>query len=89
MEHLVRVHNEWDRQTLLWLRTHFGDAAIEAAVGRYGGQSKPYLSSVCRVLGVTPPPLAGSRSPMPTEAGERSLARIRHILAAKAFQPTN
>jgi hypothetical protein len=54
MEHLVRVQNERDRRTLAWLREKVGDAAIVAAAQRHG-PSKPYLSAVCRTLGVTAP----------------------------------
>ena len=45
MEHLVRVYNEKDRQTLDWLRRHVGDAAIASAVAQCA------LSTVCRRLG--------------------------------------
>jgi len=47
MEHLVRVYNEKDRQTLEWLRRHVGDEAISSAVERCAGPDKPYLSAVC------------------------------------------
>ncbi|SDJ59458.1 hypothetical protein SAMN04487926_1713 [Paraburkholderia steynii] len=52
MEHLVRVYNEKDRQTLEWLRRHVDDAAIASAVAQCTGSGKPYLSIVCRSLGV-------------------------------------
>ncbi len=55
MEHLVRVQNERDRRTLAWLRVQVGDAAIAEAAQHCGGPSKPYLSSVCRMLGGTAP----------------------------------
>ncbi|MCP3723962.1 hypothetical protein M3I53_12625 [Paraburkholderia sp. CNPSo 3272] len=65
MEHLVRVHTENDRQTLEWLRRHIGDAAIAAAIHRCEGSGKPYLSAVCRQLGVRVPgfPLPRRESP--------------------------
>ena len=85
MEHLVRVYNEKDRRTLEWLRKHVGDATIAAAVKRCAG-GKPFLSSVCRQIGVRPPDFVASVSrPAPTAAGEQALATIRGILAAKSL----
>ncbi len=63
MEHLIRIVNEADRQTLGWLRTHVGDTRVEAAARRLIAQceassglgAKPYVSAVCRYLGVWPP----------------------------------
>jgi hypothetical protein len=55
MEHLVRVQNERDRRTLEWLRERLSDEAITTAALNCGGASKPFLSAVCRSLGVTPP----------------------------------
>ncbi|MEI7298189.1 hypothetical protein WCQ02_39420 [Paraburkholderia tropica] len=63
MEHLVRILNDNDRQTLAWLRRHVGDARLSDAARRLIAQreqhagigSKPYLSAVCRYLGVRPP----------------------------------
>ncbi|WP_423383730.1 hypothetical protein [Burkholderia sp. LMG 32019] len=34
MEHLVRILNDDDRQTLAWLRTHVGDARVVDAARR-------------------------------------------------------
>ena len=83
MEHLVRVHNENDRQTLEWLRQHVGDAAIAAAVQRCEGSRKPYLSDVCRQLGVRVPRLHVPPRENPSPVAEQSLANIRRILAAR------
>ncbi|SAL34020.1 hypothetical protein AWB69_03086 [Caballeronia udeis] len=52
MEHLVRLYNERDRRTLEWLCRHVGDAAIALAVERCATPGKPYISAVCRRLGV-------------------------------------
>jgi hypothetical protein len=87
MEHLVRVQNEYDRQTLAWLRQHVGDAAIAAAVRGWHGTGKPYLSVVCRLLGVTHPGGFGTRSASVAtriEVGEQHLAAIRQILAVRS-----
>ncbi|MGY6163953.1 hypothetical protein [Paraburkholderia strydomiana] len=84
MEHLVRVQNERDRRTLAWLRAHVGDAAIEAAAQRYAGPAKPYLSTVCRLLGVTAPQFDRPRPRVASATAEQSLAAIRKILAARS-----
>jgi hypothetical protein len=83
MEHLVRVQNERDRRTLAWLRAQVGDAAVAAAAQRCSGASKPYLSVVCRTLGVTAPRFAASGRLTPSAAAEQSLSTIRHILASR------
>jgi hypothetical protein len=85
MEHLVRVYNEKDRQTLEWLRQHVGDAAIASAVERCtrAGAGKPYVSAVCRRLGVRAPTFSAPRH-TPSPVAEHSLATIRGILAARA-----
>jgi hypothetical protein len=83
MEHLVRVQNERDRRTLAWLRSQVGDAAVTEAARRCGGASKPYLSAVCRTLGVTAPRF---RTMTPSAAAEQSLATIRQILASTSRQ---
>ena len=74
---------EQDRQTLEWLRRHVGDAAIAAAVERCAGSGKPYLSSVCRQLGVKTPGFHLPRRESPSPVAEQSLAAIRGILAAR------
>ncbi|TCK34558.1 hypothetical protein B0G84_6516 [Paraburkholderia sp. BL8N3] len=87
MEHLVRVYNERDRATLAWLRRQVGDAELTAAACACTGASKPYLSRVCRRLGVTPPPFAASAGFAPTAVGEDSLAAIRLLLAERTGAP--
>jgi hypothetical protein len=88
MEHLVRVQNERDRRTLAWLRAQVGDSAIAEAAQHCGGPSKPYLSSVCRTLGVTPPRFTAPRRLTPSATAEQSLATIRQILAARSGRLT-
>lgn len=87
MEHLVRVQNDYDRQVLAWLRRRIGDAALQTAAMRLGGERKPYLSTICRSLGIRPP----SRREFAAEVargklavGEAYLARIRQILGQPA-----
>ncbi|WP_118183111.1 hypothetical protein [Paraburkholderia phosphatilytica] len=83
MEHLVRVVNEKDRQTLEWLRRQVGDAAIAAAVSQCEGPDKPWLSAVCRRLGVVPPAFPDVLPHTPTDVARQSLAAIRAILAIR------
>jgi hypothetical protein len=80
MEHLVRIYNERDRQTLEWLRGRVGDAAIVAAVARCLA-AKPFVSAVCRQIGLRPPHFHHAGRASPTVVGEQSLAMIRGILA--------
>jgi len=87
MEHLVRVQNEYDRQVLAWLRARVGDAALAAAAQRLTGKRKPYLSTICRSLNVTPPPrrsLRAQANRATREVGDRYLASIRQMLARPA-----
>jgi hypothetical protein len=84
MEHLVRILNDEDRRTLAWLRQQVGDAALGAAAERCSGPTKPYVSRVCRCLGLRPPAFRAPRQHRVTATAERSLASIRAILAEAA-----
>jgi hypothetical protein len=76
----VRVQNERDDQMLAWLRERLGDAAIVAAAPACTrGDSKPYLSVICRQLGLSVPRLM-SHYVSTDAAGERHLAAIYEIL---------
>jgi len=80
MEQWVRVRNERDRQLLKWLIGAVGEAAIvKAARACATGDAKPYLSTVCRRLGVAVPRLSTHGS-QPGEVGEQHLQAIYHIL---------
>nr|WP_028231053.1 hypothetical protein [Paraburkholderia mimosarum] len=90
MEHLVRILNDDDRQTLAWLRTHVGDARVADAARRViaqreqsdGGCAKPYISAVCRHFGVWPPtPRRSTRADADHGVADRHLAQMRHLLA--------
>jgi len=93
MEHLVRILNDDDRQTLAWLRTHVGDARLSEAALRLAAQreqhagvsSKPYLSAVCRYLGVRPP-APHRETPVTADhlIGDQHLAQMRQLLAQRA-----
>jgi hypothetical protein len=83
MEHLVRICNEKDRQTLDWLRRHVGDAAIAVAAQECSGSGKPYLSAVCRRLRVRTPEFSVPRRQTSSPVAEHSLATMRSILGVR------
>ncbi len=87
MEHRIRVMNEHDRRTLEWLRMKVGDVALESAAQRIGVRTKPYVSAVCRELGVRPPQFATARRVEGTPTGNQSIAAIKALLASKAASP--
>lgn len=91
MEHLIRVHNDYDRQVLAWLRARIGDAALQSAATRLADARKPYLSTICRSLGIRPPSRRAFACESARESarahravGDLYLARIRAILASPA-----
>jgi hypothetical protein len=82
MDDLIRIENEYDRQTVLWLRERLGEQALNEVVMRMDGRGRPYASEVCRTLGLTPPPYkrAVRARPLNRAVGEAYLATIRGIL---------
>lgn len=52
----IPLDNDRDRRVLSWLRSTVGDDAIRDAIGRLAGRRKPFVSNLCRVLGVEVPP---------------------------------
>jgi hypothetical protein len=83
MEHRIRVIDEHDRRTLEWLRMKVGDAALESAAARLVGSTKPYISAICRELGVRPPRFQTVRRVEGTPTGNQSIAAIKTLLANK------
>jgi len=84
MEQWVRVRNERDRRVLTWLRERVGDAEIAAAAQTCTlGDSKPYLSAVCRQLGLSVPMLT-SQCVSTDAVGERHLAAMYEILRVRS-----
>lgn len=82
MDDLIQIENEYDRQTVAWLRERLGEQALCEVVMRMEGRGRPYASAVCRTLGLTPPPRQRrSRArPLNRAVGEAYLAAIRGIL---------
>jgi hypothetical protein len=84
MNQLIRILNDADRETLAWLRKHVGDVRVAAAARHLGGNGKPYVSAVCRYLGVRPPlPHQQSRPAEDCTVGDNHLAQIRQLLAQR------
>ena len=87
MEHRIRILNERDRQSLLWLRKHVGDTRLSLAVDVFTqGERKPYVSALCRYLGVWPPVVSEPQpySDAGKSIGDQYLAQIRTHLARQA-----
>ena len=86
MDDLIRIENEYDRQTVLWLRERLGEQALNEVVLRMDVRGRPYVSEVCRTLGLTPPPrrrAAPRARPFHRAVGEAYLATIRGILGGR------
>jgi hypothetical protein len=83
MEEWVRVQNERDRKILVWLRGQVSDDAIATAARACAqGDSKPYLSAVCRQLGLKAP-IMPPKSQTSEAVGEKHLAAMYQILRGR------
>jgi len=69
----------------VWLRTYVSAAARQLTAQReqfVGVREKPYLSAICRYLGVWPPaPRRSTRSDADHRVADQHLVRIRQLLA--------
>ena len=74
-EDCIILANDRDRRTLAWLRTQVSDDAIAAAVEQLAGARRPYITNVCKVLGLT--------IPDGMEVASREEA-LRHLSAIRA-----
>ncbi|MEX3630185.1 MAG: hypothetical protein VB138_12680 [Burkholderia sp.] len=87
MEHRVRLVNDTDRQVFDWLRSQAGDIRVARALQQLGRTRKPYVSALCRYLGLRPPltiqrPVR--RAATDHSVGDHYLALIRQHLASHA-----
>jgi hypothetical protein len=56
MGSLICVLNDDDQQAVTWLHKHVGEAKVAAAARQLTHSGKrPFVSAVCRQLGVWPP----------------------------------
>jgi hypothetical protein len=85
MDPLIRVLNDEDRQALAWLRKHVGEARVTTAARELATSGKrPFVSAVCRFLGVWPPVPCRSPSGRATAVGDKHLAHMRQLLAQRS-----
>lgn len=75
----IPLDNERDRRTLAWLRSTVGDDAIRDAIGRLAGRRRPFVSNLCRVLGVEVPPevIEPSKAVLSREEAKQRLEALR------------
>lgn len=78
----IIVNDERDERTLAWLREKFTDEQLENAVQKIQATSKrkPYLSNICRALGVEIP--VAVRNP----AAAEMLKKIQSLAAVCKMQ---
>lgn len=88
MDDLIRIITERDRQTVDWLRAHVGTVRLEEAVRYLTGhsRSKPYVSAICRYLGVRPPAFVPGQPIHDHRVGDEYLAKMRAQLASMAVR---
>ena len=75
----IPLDNDRDRRTLAWLRSTVGDEAIRDAIGRLAGRRRPFVSNLCRVLGVEVPPavVEPSKAVLSREEAKQRLEALR------------
>lgn len=78
-DYTIPLDNERDRRTLAWLRSTVGDEAIRDAIGRLAGRRRPFVSNLCRVLGVEVPPavVEPSKAVLSREEAKQRLEALR------------
>jgi hypothetical protein len=77
MEDQVILNNDRDRRTFTWLRQKAGDDAVAQAIAGLSGARKPYVSNLCKVLGLAPPTALEKTD---REVAQTNLAAIRATL---------
>ncbi len=74
----IIIENERDRRALLYLMQVCGSARVAHARALLPGRSRPYVSNIAKMLGVTIPE---SVQITPREEGRRKLAELKEYLA--------
>jgi hypothetical protein len=83
MDSLIRVLNDEDRQALAWLQRHVGEARVADAARQLAHSGRPpFVSALCRHLGVWPPAAAqSSRRECDRSVALKHLAQMRQLLS--------
>lgn len=78
----IPLESDLDRRVLAWLRAAVGDEAIRDAVARIPGRRRPYVSNLCKALGVAVPPevVDPSRAALAREEARARLMALRRQL---------
>lgn len=87
LEHRLRIVNDTDRQILAWLSARVDEVRIGRALHQLGRYRKPYVSALCRYLGVRPPISIVRPAPRTIThhaVGDHYLSLIRQHLAHHA-----
>jgi len=84
-DYTIPLDNERDRRTLAWLRSTVGDDAIRDAIGRLAGRRRPFVSNLCRVLGVEVPieVVEPSKAPLSREEALKHLAELKRLVGMR------
>ncbi|WP_413213308.1 cryptic plasmid protein A [Paraburkholderia kururiensis] len=78
----VIVANERDRRTLAYLVDTCGPQRVAKARQALPGRTRPYVSNIARILGVTIPEAVVIT---PRAEGRRQLSEIKRFLTARAI----
>ncbi|MFL9898969.1 hypothetical protein PQR71_12530 [Paraburkholderia fungorum] len=76
----VLLQNDRDHRTLDYLIRTCGLSRVQKARQSLPGRTRPYVSNIAKILGVTIPDEVVIT---PRESGRRELAAIKQLLAAK------
>ncbi|PRP68482.1 hypothetical protein BUE93_22025 [Chromobacterium amazonense] len=74
------VESDRDRRTVQWLIKTVGQEKIDDAIGKLMGKRKPYISNVCKILGVSPPK---NLEITDVETAKNKIAAIKEMLNKK------
>lgn len=71
------IVNEKDRALAAWLLETVGAEAIQMAESQLSGSRNPYVSNICKILGLEPPPDLLERIEQAETAAARMAFRAR------------
>lgn len=76
----VVLQNQRDERVFAWIRAQVGDKAIASAIADLPGNRKPYVSNLCKALGLNPP---ADLEVTDKKAALEHLAKIRAALQGR------